>query len=227
MVGSGVIIVALHKNKVYYLFGKEGSMERDKNCHWGDFGGSAKTGEDLLDTTTREGAEELNGFFGSKHDFEKYILKNKVDEIAYDKRYTYLVRADYDEKLPYYFNNNYKFICEYLKGHVEHPTNGLFEKSEIRWFTIDELKRERNIFRDYFRNIIDIVVYNHPKTLSKLRRGGGKAMSVSKKIHGATRSRFSTSDLMKCARVRKHSSPSSSKNKTRRMRMRKTHRVHM
>ena len=220
MVGSGVIPVALHKNKVYYLFGKEGSMERDKNCHWGDFGGGAKTGEDLLDTTTREGAEELNGFFGSKHDFEKYILKNKVDEIAYDKRYTYLVRADYDEKLPYYFNNNYKFICEYLKGHVQHPTNGLFEKSEIRWFTIDELKRERNIFRDYFRNIIDIIIYNHPKTLSKLKRGGA---SVSKKIHGVatTRSRFSTSDLMKCARVRKHSSPSSSKNKTHK---RKTHR---
>jgi hypothetical protein len=127
-----------------------------------------------------------------------------VDEIAYDKRYTYLVRADYDEKLPYYFNNNYKFICEYLKGHVEHPTNGLFEKSEIRWFTIDELKRERNIFRDYFRNIIDIIIYNHPKTLSKLKRG----RSVSKKISGAaaTRSRFSTSDLMKCARIRKHSS---------------------
>lgn len=216
MVGSGVIIVALHKNKVYYLFGKEGSMERDKNCHWGDFGGSAKTGEDLLDTTTREGAEELNGFFGSKHDFEKYILKNKVDEVAYDKRYTYLVRADYDEKLPFYFNNNYKFICEYLKGHVEHPTNGLFEKSEIRWFTIDELKRERNIFRDYFRNIIDIIVYNHPKTLSKLKRCGG---GVSKKIHGvtaaATRSRFSTSDLMKCARVRKYSS---SRRRTRRRR---------
>ena len=210
MVGSGVIIVALHKNKVYYLFGKEGSMERDKNCHWGDFGGGSKTGEDLLDTTTREGAEELNGFFGSKHDFEKYILKNKVDEIAYDKRYTYLVRADYDEKLPYYFNNNYKFICEYLKGHVQHPTNGLFEKSEIRWFTIDDLKRERNIFRDYFRNIIDIVVYNHPKTLSKLKRGCRGSMGVSKKIHGAatiaTRSRFSTSDLMKSARIRKHSS---------------------
>jgi hypothetical protein len=210
MVGSGVILVALHKNKVYYLFGKEGSMERDKNCHWGDFGGGAKTGEDLLDTTTREGAEELNGFFGSKPDFEKYILKNKVDEVAYDKRYTYLVRADYDEKLPFYFNNNYKFICEYLKGHVQHPTNGLFEKSEIRWFTIDELKRERNIFRDYFRNIIDIIIYNHPKTLSKLKRG----RSVSKKIHGvaASRSRFSTSDLLKCARIRKHSS----KNKTRR-----------
>jgi hypothetical protein len=114
MVGSGVILVALHKNKVYYLFGKEGSMERDKKCHWGDFGGGAKPGEDLLDTTTREGAEELNGFFGSKVDFEKYILKNKIDEVAYDKRYTYLVKADYDEKLPYYFNNNGTPVNQYV-----------------------------------------------------------------------------------------------------------------
>jgi 8-oxo-dGTP pyrophosphatase MutT (NUDIX family) len=192
MVGSGVIICALHKNKVYYLFGKEGSMERDKKCHWGDFGGGSKTGEDLLDTTTREGAEELNGFFGSKAD-----LKNKIDEIAYDKRYTYLVRADYDAKLPFYFNNNYNFICEYLKGHVEHPTNGLFEKSEIRWFSVDDLKREKHIFRDYFQNIIDIVIYNHPKTLSKMKRMSGRGVSR------ATRVKFSTSDLLRCARTRK------------------------
>jgi hypothetical protein len=196
MVGSGVILAAYHKNKVYYLFGKEGSMEHDKKCHWGDFGGGAKAGEDLLDTTTREGAEELNGFFGSKADFEKYILKNRIDEIAYDKRYTYIVRADYDEKLPYYFNNNYKFICEYLKGHVQHPTNGLFEKSEIRWFTVDDLKREKHIFRDYFQNIIDIVIYNHPKTMSKLK-------NMAPNVVKATRSKFSTSDLMKCARVGK------------------------
>ena len=195
MVGSGVIMTALHNNIVYYLFGKEGSMERDKKCHWGDFGGGAKTGEDLLDTTTREGAEELNGFFGSKADFEKYILKNRIDEIAYDKRYTYLVRADYDAMLPYYFNN-YKFICEYLKGHVHHPTNGLFEKSEIRWFTVDDLKREKHIFRDYFQNIIDIVIYNHPKTLSKLKK-------MAPNVARATRTKFSTSDLMKCARVGK------------------------
>uniref|UniRef100_A0A6C0EZM9 Nudix hydrolase domain-containing protein n=1 Tax=viral metagenome TaxID=1070528 RepID=A0A6C0EZM9_9ZZZZ len=205
MVGSGVILVALHNNKVYYLFGKEGSMERDKKCHWGDFGGGAKPGEDLLDTTTREGAEELNGFFGSKVDFEKYILKNKIDEVAYDKRYTYLVKTEYDERLPFYFNNNYKFICEYLKGHVEHPTNGLFEKSEIRWFTVDDLKREKHIFRDYFRNIIDIVIYNHPKTLSKLKRGGGGVGGVGgNKTIRTTRVKFSTSDLMKCERIRKH-----------------------
>ena len=199
MVGSGVILVALHNNKVYYLFGKEGSMERDKKCHWGDFGGGAKPGEDLLDTTTREGAEELNGFFGSKVDFEKYILKNKIDEVAYDKRYTYLVKTEYDERLPFYFNNNYKFICEYLKGHVEHPTNGLFEKSEIRWFTVDDLKRDKHIFRDYFRNIIDIVIYNHPKTLSKLKR-----RHISNKMIRTSRMKFSTSDLMKCERIRKH-----------------------
>ena len=100
MVGSGVILVALHKNKVYYLFGKEGSNERDKNFMWGDFGGGYKKVEDLLDTTTREGCEELNRFLGCNKDFENNIIKNKIDQFAYDKRYSYLVRADYDEKLP-------------------------------------------------------------------------------------------------------------------------------
>ena len=168
MVGSGVILVALHKNKVYYLFGKEGSNERDKNFMWGDFGGGSKKGEDLLDTTTREGCEELNGFFGCKKDFENYIIKNKIDQFAYDKRYSYLVRADYDEKLPYYFNNNYKFIYEYLKDKVCHPTNGLFEKSEIKWFSIQDLKKYKHQFRDYYQNMIDIIINNDKKTKAKL-----------------------------------------------------------
>lgn len=200
MVGSGVILVALHNNDAYYLFGKECSMERDKNCDWGDFGGARKDGEDLLDTTTREGAEELNGFFGSKADFEKYILKNKIDEVVYDQRYTYLVMADYDEKLPYYFKNNHKFISEYLKGHVNNPTNGLFEKSEVRWFSVNDLKREKNIFRSYFRNIINIIIYNHSKTLSKLRK---MCCKRGKKTR-ASRVKFSTSDLMKCDRLKKY-----------------------
>jgi NUDIX domain len=199
MVGSGVILVALYNNEVYYLFGKECSMERDKNCDWGDFGGSRKSGEDLLDTTTREGAEELNGFFGSKNDFQKYILKNKVDEIAYDQRYTYLVKADYDEKLPYYFKNNHKFISDYLKGHVNNPTNGLFEKSEVRWFSVNDLKREKNIFRKYFQNIINIIIYKNSKTLSKLKklcRGRCRTPKI-------TRVKFSTSDMVKCERIKK------------------------
>jgi hypothetical protein len=103
--------------------------------------------------------------------------------------------------LPYYFSNNYKFICEYLKGHVDHPSNGLFEKSEIRWFTVEELKRERNIFRDYFRNIIDIIIYNHPKTVSKMKGSGSYRVGKTMK---STRVKFSTSDLMKCDRMRKH-----------------------
>ena len=79
---------------------------------------------------------------------------------------------------------------------MHHPTNGLFEKSEIRWFTVDDLKREKHIFRDYFQNIIDIVIYNHPKTLSKLKR-------MAPNVARATRTKFSTSDLMKCARIGK------------------------
>ena len=186
MVGSGVIPVALHKGKVYYLFGREGSAERDKNFDWGDFGGGSKPGENVMEITTREGCEELNGFFGDKKDFKKYIMKNKIDEFAYDKRYSYLIKIDYDEKLPYYFNNNYKFIMEYLKPLADHPTNGLFEKSEIRWFTADDLKKNRNIFREYYRHVIDIIVNNDKKTLGKLKRN-------SKPVKVATRFNYSKS----------------------------------
>ena len=67
MGGGGVIPVALHDGKLYFLFGQENDVIRDasKNQDWGDFGGGSEPGESEMDTCVREGAEELNGFFGS------------------------------------------------------------------------------------------------------------------------------------------------------------------
>ena len=106
MVGSGVIPVALHKGKVYYLFGREGTMDRDKNFDWGDFGGGSKPGEDLLEITTREGCEVLNGFFGDKKDFKKWMRGIEVrDGLLYDKKGNLLEQKNYYTK---YFNRNIK-----------------------------------------------------------------------------------------------------------------------
>ena len=61
----------------------------------------------------------------------------------------------------YAFNNNYQFIKETsnLRSIAAHPENGYFEKSHVAWFTLDDLKRKRNEFRDYFRNFLDIIKY--------------------------------------------------------------------
>jgi len=167
MGGGGVIPVALHDGVLHFLFGQENDVIRDasKNQDWGDFGGSAKPGESEMDTCVREGAEELNGFFGSKHDFRALLRKNQVLKLTYDTRVTYLMRVDYDERLPLYFNNNYRFLKENhtLRAIAAHPENGYFEKSHVRWFTLEDLKRERGAFREYFRNFLDMIQYRAPE----------------------------------------------------------------
>ena len=167
MGGGGVIPVAMHNGDLYFLFGQENDVIKDasKNQDWGDFGGSAKPGESEMDTCVREGAEELNGFYGNKRDFRKLLLKNQVLKLTYDTRVTYLMRVDYDERLPTYFNNNYRFIKETanLRSIAAHPENGYFEKSHVRWFTLEDLKRERGAFREYFRNFLDMIEYRAPE----------------------------------------------------------------
>ena len=167
MGGGGVIPVALHNGQLHFLFGQENDVIKDatKNQDWGDFGGSAKPGESEMDTCVREGAEELNGFYGNKRDFRALLLKNQVLKLTYDTRVTHLMRVDYDERLPLYFNNNYRFIKETanLRSIAAHPENGYFEKSHVRWFTLDDLKRERGAFREYFRAFLDMIAYRAPE----------------------------------------------------------------
>jgi hypothetical protein len=165
MGGGGVIPVAMHNGDLHFLFGQENDVIKDasKNQDWGDFGGSAKPGESEMDTCVREGAEELNGFYGNKRDFRKLLQKNQLLKLTYDTRVTYLMRVDYDERLPLYFNNNYRFIKENLRSIAAHPENGYFEKSHVRWFTLADLKRERGAFREYFRNFLDMIEYRAPE----------------------------------------------------------------
>jgi hypothetical protein len=167
MGGGGVIPVAMHDGVLHFLFGQENDVIKDssKNQDWGDFGGGTKPGESEMDTCVREGAEELNGFFGNKHDFRALLRKNQLLKLTYDTRVTYLMRVDYDERLPFYFNNNYRFIKETsnLRAIAAHPENGYFEKSHVRWFTLDDLKRERSVFREYFRNFLDMIQYRAPE----------------------------------------------------------------
>jgi len=182
MGGGGVIPVALHGGKLHFLFGQENDVIKDasKDQDWGDFGGGSKPGESETDTCVREGAEELNGFFGNKRDFRALLLKNQLLKLTYDTRVTQLMRVDYDERLPFYFNNNYRFIKETanLRSIAAHPENGYFEKSHVRWFTLADLKRERGAFREYFRNFLDMIAYRAPEIRRLMhKRSKGKCKS--------------------------------------------------
>jgi hypothetical protein len=96
------------------------------------------------------------------------------------------MRVDYDERLPFYFNNNYRFIKETsnLRAIAAHPDNGYFEKSHVRWFTLEDLKRERGAFREYFRAFLDMIQYRAPEIRRLMqKRHKGKSHRQRSKSH--------------------------------------------
>ena len=208
MGGGGVIPVAMHNGDLHFLFGQENDVIKDasKNQDWGDFGGSAKPGESEMDTCVREGAEELNGFYGNKRDFRALLLKNQILKLTYDTRVTQLMRVDYDERLPLYFNNNYRFIKETanLRTIAAHPENGYFEKSHVRWFTLEDLKRERGAFREYFRAFLDMIQYRAPE-IRRLLQKRHKGKSHRQRSHRQrSKSQRSKSQRNKHRKTRHH-----------------------
>ena len=76
---------------------------------------------------------------------------------------------DFDENLPQYYKNNYEFFSRYLP-HVKHKKdNGLLEKAKIKWFTFEELKKEKKSFRSFYQNIVDLILKQEKHITNKMR----------------------------------------------------------
>jgi len=64
---------------------------------------------------------------------------------------------EYNAWLPYYYNNNQRFLQKRLDQKVL-KNSKIFEKAEIRWVPVDDLKKMRPQFRSYFQNIVDMML---------------------------------------------------------------------
>jgi nucleoside-triphosphatase THEP1 len=147
--GAGVLPTTIYKNKLYFLFGKENQFADTPG--WSDFGGGTDNNETYLQTAIREGTEETTGFLGDLRD----LLSRGTYEIMNDNTYKmFLFAYEYDPMLPYYYNNNHRFLEKKLDVSILKKSK-IFEKSEIKWICIDELSKMRGQFRHYFRQIVD------------------------------------------------------------------------
>ena len=158
MVASSILPVTIHNDKIYFLFGKENPME-DSAKGWSDFGGGVDKGETLFNAALREGSEELSGFLGSSNEIKKMIKKNGgtynvSTPIDYNIHIFYY---PYDENLPKYYNNNHSFLWKKMDKNVLNDSK-LFEKIEIKWFSIDDMKKRRSEFRGFYQEITDKIL---------------------------------------------------------------------
>ena len=145
--GGSILPVTLHNGKIYFLFGKERDI--DENPGWSDFGGGTDKGETFIQTAIREGGEELTGFLGSDNDIRQMLRKYGTYNIDYNSEgySTYrchIFPMEYDEMLPYYYNNNQQFLQKRLDSKIIRDTK-IFEKTQIRWFSFDDIKKHQLI----------------------------------------------------------------------------------
>jgi hypothetical protein len=154
MVAGSILPIALHKGKLYFLFGKENSME-DSSKGFSDFGGGCENNENPFETALREGGEELTGFLGDGNDVRKLIKQNGgTYKITHNDYHVHMFRIEYDENLPKYYNANHKFLWERMNKKVLNDSK-LFEKIEIQWFSIEEVKRRKFEFRKFYQEIVE------------------------------------------------------------------------
>lgn len=161
--GASILPITVHNGKILLLFGKERDI--DENPGWSDFGGGTDKGETFLETAVREGGEEMTGFLGSSEDI-KHLLKRfgtfNIDfnsDNGYGTYRCHIFPMEYDEYLPHYYNNNQRFLQKRLPASIIRDTK-IFEKTQIKWFDINELAKRRSEFRGFYRNIIDLIVEN-------------------------------------------------------------------
>ena len=144
MPAASILPVALYKNKLYFLFGKENPMENSASG-FSDFGGGMEAGESALDAALREGSEELTGFLGTRQDLKKRLKKNGVYKIKYEfeDKNTYTIHIfpmSYDLEFVKYFNDNHAFLWGKMNKTLLNNSR-LFEKIKVDWFCEDELQK--------------------------------------------------------------------------------------
>lgn len=157
MVAGSILPVAIHKNKLYFLFGKENPLE-DSSRGWSDFGGGVDKGESPYTTALREGGEELTGFLGDDKNVHKMLkTSGKIYPLVHNDYHVHMFWMEYDPNLPIYYNNNHSFLWKRMNKHLLNKTK-LFEKIEIEWFSAEDMKSRRNEFRPFYREIVDKIL---------------------------------------------------------------------
>jgi 8-oxo-dGTP pyrophosphatase MutT (NUDIX family) len=164
--GAGILPVCIKNGEIFFLFGKE--QAHDKNPGWADFGGGNEPGETDYQTATREGSEELTGFLGTQKDIQAHFRKFPPIVLTYqDPNYPrpysiHLYKTTYDPQLPFYYNNNQRFLQKRLPESILKKSK-IFEKAEIRWISFRELPGMRTKFRSFYRACVDMILANHTK----------------------------------------------------------------
>ena len=163
--GAGILPVAYYRKTLFFLLGQERYLKS-----WSDFGGGSHKGEIPIDTAVREGYEEVNGLLGSQDELKEKVDDNMILSLCYDKYTSYLFRTKYNKDLPTMFENTNQFAEVYLQDKIMQNHNGLFEKSQIKWYSLDELQSSLDLMRNHYKEIVKSIIKNKKLIIKQLEK---------------------------------------------------------
>ncbi len=187
--GASILPTTIHDGKIYFLFGKERNI--DENPGWSDFGGGTDKGESFIQTALREGCEELTGFLGSSQELKRMVKRYGTMNLDYNSEghgtyRCHIFPIEYDTQLPLYYNNNQRFLQKRLDNRIIRDTK-IFEKTQIKWFSFNDLKIKQKEFRTFYQNVVKLILDNRSTIESFIRKSLLKKTKRRFKNHSRTR----------------------------------------
>lgn len=199
MPAASILPVAIHNNKLYFLFGKENALE-DSAKGFSDFGGGVDPGESTIQAAMREGSEELTGFLGTKQMLHKRLKQTGTYKIVYHfpvKKYNptktndvnsaantytiFIFPFNYDLSFVEYFNNNHAFLWDKMDKKLLSSTK-LFEKIKIEWFCEDDLEKRGSEYRSFYKDIVQHIIDHKPRIRNFMIRCNKKQRKTIRKM---------------------------------------------
>ena len=85
------------------------------------------------------------------------ILPATLQSITHNTYTLFFMPIKHDPNLPVYYNRFHHLLWNKMDRKVLNETK-LFEKSKMAWFSIAQMRKQRNQFRSFYREIVDLIL---------------------------------------------------------------------
>ena len=170
--GAGILIYKILDKKIFFLLGKENLIISDKpnkGNKYSDFGGLRdKQDFSYIDTASREFYEETMGSFYSICEMKEKLINCPVFFNQKYKYYQFLLEDNLSDDKVMTYNKSRSYLQSCMKLVKQNKStfyekisccpDGYVEKSEIRWFEVNEILSNAHIFRREFINSLSKIL---------------------------------------------------------------------
>lgn len=162
-----IFIYTKHNQQILLLLGKQNNTPFNKTDVglFSEFSGKIMNEESIKQATSRIIFEKTMNLIMELEELEKIIVSLPYVVDSQNKRIIFAFEIPYDEyaNIPKYYNRVFTYLnmCtssnSFGNTYIDSCPIGFLEKSELKWFNFDEIKKEDIFNINFYKNLIQII----------------------------------------------------------------------